>query len=160
VRLIAALPETVPGGLLGLDFSGVQHVSASFLRESVVAFHDYVRAYIPETFPVIVNATNSIREELEIILRARNRAMPVAQEFGSDFRTGIIGSVDGPLQLTLELLRKRPSSAIDLADADEQVGRTGWNNRLSALAQMGLIVSDQTTKSRKYRFILDEASKD
>src|SRR5690242_13903133 len=52
-ELIIRTAEQSPKGTLVLNFDGVDHASASFLRESVLAFRDYARAYQPELFPVL-----------------------------------------------------------------------------------------------------------
>jgi len=70
-QLLAKLIEwsagASPKGTLIIDFTDVGNASASFLRESILAFRDYARAYQPELFPVLANVTDDVREEFNTL---------------------------------------------------------------------------------------------
>src|SRR5262245_11729455 len=67
--------QHAPKGVMVIDFDGVSTASASFLRESVLAFRDYARSYQPELFPVVANLSDTIREEFALLLAARGEAI-------------------------------------------------------------------------------------
>src|SRR5882724_7589659 len=56
-------PETV-----FLDFDGVEVATASFLRESVLAFRDAVRRRRSNLYPAIANANELVAEELQVLV--------------------------------------------------------------------------------------------
>src|SRR5688500_15234933 len=54
-----------------LDFAEIDVATASFLRESVLAFRDVIRGRRSKFYPVIANASDEVREELEEVLQPR-----------------------------------------------------------------------------------------
>jgi hypothetical protein len=53
-----------------LDFSEVEVATASYLRESVLAFRDHVRNRQSTFYPVIANANEAVCDELAELTRA------------------------------------------------------------------------------------------
>jgi hypothetical protein len=159
-RLVAAIPEDAAGGLLVLDFDGVAHASASFLRESVLAFRDYVRRYLPECYPVVANVEPLIKEELLVLLSARREALPICKlsSRGHITSPGVLGDVEPALARTLEVLKDSPATLPELVSgSEERVVKSAWSNRLAALINMGLVAAEIDGRGRRYRFVLDAA---
>src|SRR6185437_8550849 len=61
VRLVN--PEPTNPQAMFLDFSNIDVATASYLRESVFAFRDFVRGKRSMLYPVIANANDDVREE-------------------------------------------------------------------------------------------------
>src|SRR5580704_16912461 len=59
---------------LFLDFTGIDHATASFLRESALALRTLLSARASMLYPVVTNANNKIEEELDIVLSLRGEA--------------------------------------------------------------------------------------
>lgn len=149
-------PET-PEPLF-IDFLEVEVATASFLRESVLAFRDQVRKRRSRLYPVIANANEAVRDELIELTRARGEVLMICT-LGEDEvpqQVTRIGDLDDKQKMTLELVQERgETDAGELMRAyGESEGlkhTTAWNNRLAALAMRGLIVEVSRGRAKRYR---------
>ncbi len=152
-------PETPQPFLL--DFREVDVATASFLRESVVAFRDMIRGRDSHYYPVVANANDSIRDELLVLARARGDAFMtcnVAND-GKISRAALIGNLEAKQRMTFDLVNEYGET--DAGELMRQYGKrektrhaTAWNNRLSALASLGLIVEMRQGRLKRYRPLL------
>ena len=146
-----AAPEAVI-----LDFAGIDVATASFLRESVLAFRDIVRGRRSEFYPVLANLNAVIREELEDLLQARGDAIlsSEADDQGRFSKMTPLGKLDAKQQRLFELIGERRE--MDAAQLQREFGdaegvkQTAWNNRLSALAMAGLVIELSEGRSKRY----------
>jgi hypothetical protein len=154
-RLIDWTAVHSPHGTLPLDFSGIEAASASFLRESVLAFRDYARAYQPEVFPVVANIDETVRDEFNVLLKQRREAMLACtvDEKGVITAPEILGSLETGLKATLDAVRRRgPVTPAQLLDGDLKASTL--SNRLVALVRQGFLAVTDDNR-RVYRFVLD-----
>jgi hypothetical protein len=158
----AAAEPTSPQPLF-LDFNGIESATASFLRESVLAFRDMVRGRRSTIYPVIANANGLVQEDLKELVRSRGGVLLMCHlaEDGTISETGIIGELDPKQQLTLDLVRRRgETDALELmqeygANEIKPVGPTAWNNRLSSLVALGLLIEEMSSgRTKRYRPLL------
>ena len=154
-KLIAWTADHAPKGTLILDFTGVSNASASFLREAILAFRDYVRAYQPEVFPVLANLTDEVREEFHTLLQARSEAIPGCRldASGGPVDAEVLGVLEPGLSQTLNMIRTRGQLA--LRDMPSETKATTWSNRIASLIRQGFIVPIPEPNKRVYRFVLD-----
>ena len=154
-RLIGWTADRAPKGTLILDFTGVDHASASFLREAILAFRDYVRTYQPEVFPVLANLTDEVREEFHTLLQARGEAMLGCRldASGEPADAEVLGVLEPGLSQTLEMIRKR--GRLGLRDMPSETKPTTWSNRIASLIRQGFVVPIPEPNKRIYRFVLD-----
>lgn len=147
-----------------LDFSDVEVATASFLRETVLAFRDTVRGRRSNLYPVVANAAELVLEELRILVRSCGDVLLAcsldAEGVASNPR--LIGELDPKQQITFDLVRQRgETDAAELMrehnNPSEIKHQTGWNNRLAALAGLGLIVELSQGRAKRYRPLLQEA---
>jgi hypothetical protein len=142
-----------------LDFEGVSVATASFLRESVIAFRDHARATLLGLYPVIANATPAIVEELDLFLRHRKDAVWACglTKEGKLRDLAIVGELDEAHSATLDLVRRlRTASAPSLAaQSQESIAPTAWNNRLSHLAARGLLIERRSGKTKTFAPVLE-----
>lgn len=162
--LMAALASepSAPSAVF-LDFSGIEAATASFLRESVLAFRDMARSRRSNVHPIVANANEAVREDLTELVKSRGGVL-VTCELDEENRVTeprVIGELDPKQQLTFNLVRKR--GATDAAElmrehgAAENVGPTAWNNRLAALVGLGLVIEDFSSgRTKRYRPLLQE----
>jgi hypothetical protein len=153
-KLIAWTADEAPKGTLIIDFTGIADASASFLREAILAFRDYVRAYQPELFPVLANIAANVREELDTLLKARGEAMPACRidDAGRAVDADIIGALEASLSQTLAMIRERGPLA--LSDLPGETKASTWSNRLANLIRQGFIVPIPEANKRVYRYVL------
>lgn len=142
-----------------LDFGDVAVATASFLRDSIIAYRNHARSNWPTLYPVAANMAERVREEFESWLLDRNDAFVVCK-LDAESRpssVGVLGAIDGKQRITL-------SGVVDLGETDapslarhigEDVSPTAWNNRLNALVDKGLIMELTGGRNKRYRPTLE-----
>ena len=163
-RLLSALIADTPSAdaptCSFLDFSGVEVATASFLRESVIAFRDYARQSLPNIYPAVANLNLVVAEELDFYVRSRGDALWGCHldSEGTVMAARLIGDLDPTQRATFNAVLdsgtiSAPELALRFADAD--IVPTAWNNRLSALASKGLLVERRLGKSKSFSPLLE-----
>lgn len=160
--LIAATPSAEAPTPLFLDFSGVEVATASFLRESVVAFRDYARQSLRNVYPAVANLNTAVAEELDFFVRARRDVLWSCSldSQGKVTAPRLIGDLDPAQRATFNaVLESGAISAAELATrfADARIGPTAWSNRLSALVSKGLLVERRQGRSKSFTSFLEIA---
>jgi len=156
-KLIRELhPEPVSPEPIFLDFSDVAVVTASYLRESVFAFRDFVRGRRSMLYPVVANANDAIRDELLILAQSRGDAIMscTLSHEGHVSDAVLIGNLDPKQRLAFELVNTRGET--DAGELMRDFGEglkhaTGWNNRLAALAALGVVIEVSHGRAKRYR---------
>lgn len=143
-----------------LSFKSVDVATSSFLRESVLAYRTAMRARHSNFYPVICDANEAVEEELDDTLRKRGEAMlnykPAQHSpIGS---IQLIGELDPKHHHTFDLVMKLgetdAGTLLREAGKEEAVTRTAWNNRLAALASLGLVIEVNQGRAKRYKPIL------
>jgi hypothetical protein len=160
--LIAATPRFDSATTIFLDFDGVEVATASFLREAVIGFRDYARLSLQNIYPVVANLAPAVAEELEFFARVRGDALWACELDANDVVTGgrLIGELDPAQRSTFDAateLRAVTASELAARFAEESIGATAWNNRLSTLAAKGLLVERRQGKSKTFSPLLEIA---
>lgn len=158
--LIADTPSAIDPTPSFLDFGGVEVATASFLRESVVAFRDYARQSLPNIYPAVANLNAAVAEELEFFARSRSDVFWSCKLDlqGNVTAARLIGDLDPAMRTTFDaVLESGATSAPELATRfeDEGIGPTAWNNRLSALTSRALLVERRQGKSKSFSPLLE-----
>lgn len=157
--LVQQTPAVSAPTVCFLDFRGVQVATTSFLRDSIVAYRAHARSTWPNIYPVAANLEFRVREDLEVILKARGDAYVICRldEDDSVSAVELIGQIDGKQLLTLqEVIRMGEVDAPSLAArSDEKVAPTAWNNRLGALAAKGILIEMSSGRNKRYRPVLE-----
>jgi len=154
-----ALPEPV-----FLDFAGVNIATASFLREMVLAYRNTVRRRRSNFYPVIANANALVEEELKVLVTSDGNVLMLCSldENHAPREPRLLGKLDPKQRLTFDLVQRRHET--DAAETmrehgeNEGVKQTAWNNRLSALAILGLVVELSEGRAKRYRPLLAGAT--
>lgn len=160
-QLIANAPEPSEPEPVFLDFAGIKVATASFLRESVIAFRDYARSTLPNLYPVVANADEAVDEELTFFLRHRSDALWACDlgKGGVPQRARLLGELDDVQRETFDqVLKLGAASAPSLAAAggrESGIGPTAWNNRLSNLATRGLLIERRGGKVKTFAPVLE-----
>ena len=160
--LIAATRSTETPTPAFLDFDQVEVATASFLREAVVGFRDYVRQSLPNVYPVVANLLPAVVEELEFFVRARGDALWSCELDAEDrvARARLVGQLDPAQRSTFDaVIELGAITAPELAARypSQGIGPTAWNNRLSALATKGLLIERKRGKSKSFSPLLEIA---
>jgi hypothetical protein len=160
--LINAYGQGDDSSLVILDFREVHVATGSFLRESVLGFRDYCRRRQPPAAVVIANADAIVSEELRNLLQALGDAL-VACELtpsGKQRDAHVLGPLEEKQRVTLgAVLRLGAADARALHERfgrAEKIGVTGWNNRLAALVQKGILVEEREGRTKRCRPVIQE----
>ena len=141
-----------------LDFSSIEVATASFLRESVLAFRDIVRGRRSHVYPVIANANEVVRDELMELLRPRGDVLMtcVLSGGGAVVEASPMGELDPKQRLTFDLVLTHGET--DAGALMREYGKsegvrhtTAWNNRLASLAALGLVIEQSQGRAKRYR---------
>jgi hypothetical protein len=162
----ALLAQTVQEPLspehLYLDFSDVEIATASYLRESVLHFRDVVRRQRSNLYPIVANANEQIVEELTLLIQINRDALMTCtlDQQGRPIRPTLLGDLDPKQKLTFELVNKIGDTDASELMADhsegESVKQTAWNNRLSTLAELGLVFELSQGRTKRYKRLFEE----
>ena len=160
--LIAATPSADTPATVFLDFKDIEVATASFLREAVIGFRDYARLSLQNVYPVVANLSPAVLEELAFFVRARGDVLWSCTLDKDDLVTTarVIGELDPAQRATFEAVAELGAvTAPELAArfAEERIGPTAWNNRLSGLAAKGLLVERRRGKSKSFSSLLEIA---
>jgi hypothetical protein len=153
-------PQDEPTAIF-LNFKGVDVATSSFLRAGILAFRDHCVRMGLNLFPVLANINNDIADDLKVMLEQRGDAFVVC-DMDDDERVSsirVVGSLDEKQRLTLEaVIQEGETDAASLKEKHEdteKIGTTGWNNRLTSLAEKGLVMEVRRGRGKLYRPILE-----
>ena len=147
-----------------LDFGGVSVATASFLRETVLAYRDTVRRRRSNFYPVVANANQVVEDELKVLVGSDADVLMLCLLDDNDqpHQPRLLGKLDPKQRLTFDLVQKRKETdAAELMREHREakaVKQTAWNNRLSALANMGLVIELSEGRAKRYRSLLAGAT--
>ena len=160
--LAKTMAEPDTPALVILDFSGVEVATVSFLRESVLAFRDIIRGRRSQYYPIVANINDLVREEFIELLRIRGGGLMTCH-MSDDRRVreaAPLGQLDPKQQITFDLVQQHGET--DAAELMRKYGKSerlkhanAWNNRLSALAAMGLVVERRQGRAKRYSSLVE-----
>lgn len=149
-----------------LDFKGVEVATSSYLRETVLAYRDFIRSRRPAMYPVVANLNEVVKEELAMLVQPRGDVLMACKidDRGNASALELIGALDPKQSLTFKLVLERgevDAAALmrDFGKQEKLTHATAWNNRLSSLASLGLIAEVSYGRTKKYRPVLPEEHK-
>lgn len=163
VSALERLPDMAEPTLVLLDFRNVDLATSSFLNEVVLPLREHLRLRRPPGYAVAANMSDTVREEIEEMLRRSGDALLTCATDGAGHigDVQLCGKLEQKLQETFTLVsRKRETTAAQLhAESREvdAVGATAWNNRLTILAAKSLVVEIMQGRTKKYRPVLEVA---
>ncbi|MCY3019629.1 MAG: hypothetical protein NTW87_11445 [Planctomycetota bacterium] len=155
-ELIASLRPASERTLVAVDFAATSVVTASCLRESLLAFRDYCRKRDPSAYPIVVNMSEETVEELRVLLDGTKDAVVAGSLTPAGQVTGprVVGWLDTHELATLRAVAsfggKADAPSLKRKHEEEHIGVTAWNNRLSALAAKGILLETRQGKSKFY----------
>jgi hypothetical protein len=155
-------PEPTVAEAVYLDFANVEVATASFLREAVLTFRNTVRGRRSNLYPIVANANQLIMDELTLLITPYHDVLMsccLSLE-GVASKPTLIGELDPKQRLTFDLVRERgetdASELMRVYGAEERVRQTAWNNRLTALATLGLVFETSQGRAKRYRALFGE----
>lgn len=156
-KLLPLLSAQSTGTAFFLDFGDVAMATSSFLRESVIGLRNHCRQNRPDLQVVVANPNQVVLEELGFLLTKTNDALVVCRlnKAGTPSDARVLGLLDAKQTLALKgVLKLGGADAASLASHfkdEDEIGLTGWSNRLATLASKGLVVETKNGRSKIYR---------
>lgn len=156
---IAAKADVTAPTLWLWDFSGVEVVSASFVREAFISMQALLKAQRSHLQPAVANANPDVREDLQLTLRDAGKAILVCSLAPGGKPTNVtpLGALESYAAATFALVSARGETDAKelMATQDEtKIGHTAWNNRLANLAAVGLLVEIPQGRAKRYRALI------
>jgi hypothetical protein len=152
-----ALTAHPVGGPIVLDFGAMDVVSGSALRELLVGVQQLPQC--AGALLVLANLSEDNQAEAELVADA-TRLRFVTAGYASGELTGakLLGPLDGKVARTLELVVRAGEADAQTVSklADEPGVVTVWNNRLVALAAMGLLRERKVGKRKFYSPVIGD----
>jgi hypothetical protein len=159
-KLVSSVTPTEEPSRLFLDFQGIDLMTSSFFRSAILPFRDYCVDKL-NLYPVLANVSPDTLDEIDVVLKPIRDAVFLCR-LDSRRRVEsarVFGVLDEKQQLTL-------NAVLDAKEADasilkhrfrkkDDIGITGWNNRLAALVGKGLLIETQKGRVKLYRPVLE-----
>jgi hypothetical protein len=145
-----------------LNFAWVDVATASFLRESILTFRDFVRGRRSNFYPVVANPNADVRDEFEELVCIRGDVLMACMldDSGNVIDATPIGQLEPKQQLTFDLVRRHgETDAGELMRKyakSEKVHTTAWNNRLAGLAARGLVIEVSQGRAKRYKALFEK----
>lgn len=159
--LEATMSEPAEPEPLLIDFSGIEVATASFLRESVLALNKIVRSRRSNYYLVVANPNEAVRDEFTELALSRREVLMTCEVNGHGVvvSKAPIGNLDPKQKITFDVVHQHGET--DAGELMRENGEglkhaTAWNNRLSSLAAIGLIVEISRGRSKRYRTLFPE----
>lgn len=156
--LSAALPELRPQDMLVLDLSGMELITASAGRESIVA----LCRELAETGTTVAlrGGNEQTIDELSFAAEASKVPLLVLEQAidGEQTRGRVIGLLEPKQRETLEIVARLGQADAKTAcehAGDSSAGVTAWNNRLAGLASKGLLRERRSGKTKFYSLAME-----
>jgi len=159
-KLISTARRSTQPEPLFLDFAGIELMTSSFFRAGILPF----RAYCVEKlnlYPVLANISEDTMDEIDLVLAPIRDAVILCRLDAKKRVSGarIFGVLDEKQRLTFE-------AVVEAKEADagilrhrfrksDEIGITGWNNRLAALVAKGLLIETPKGRGKLYRPVLE-----
>lgn len=152
-RLIASIDKQNEPTTVFLDFTGVS-ASGSFFSQAILPLRIYARRM--DGYVVVCNLDEESKDELGWLLDVTPDAIFICNlSEGVVSNPRWIGNLEEKQLFTLRAVgEETETDATYLSKKYKDVQATGWNNRLSALSQKGLLMEYRSGRSKTYRSVL------
>jgi hypothetical protein len=141
-----------------LDFKDIAVVTSSYLRECVIGFRNAIRGRDSLYYPVVANPNDEVRDELLDLARSGGDVVMTCAlaKDGTISEAALTGDLEAKQLLTFQLVQKHGETDAgalmrEYGEAEKVQHATAWNNRLSALSRLGLIVEIRQGRLKRYR---------
>lgn len=146
-----------------VNFEGIRVATSSYLRESILAMRAHLRAQKSKLHLLPVNLSEEVLEELSDLMMNTHDAIVVGStnSAGEPSSPCLLGDLDPKQRHTFDFVQQN-SDGVDarqlmLSSEDSNSIRspTAWNNRLSNLADRGLLIEEAVGRSKRYRPLIE-----
>jgi len=157
--LCRELAQAAKGGVVVLDFSGVEIVTGSWANAALVPLQKWASDDENDVFPLIYGLDHDSLDELRLIAEWNHRCYLLASQKKVQPRSAtLVGSLDPVQRSTLEAVQRcgEVTGAQLERDEDDRVRATAWNNRLRDLFNKRLIRREKRGREQVYSKLAQE----
>jgi hypothetical protein len=158
-RLITMVSRRIEPEVLFIDLAGITVATASFLREAALGLRDHCLRREYNLFVVLANLTQKSIDEVDLLTRLAGEPLVICElnQYREPMHPRVIGPLEEKQRVTLAAVQQHgETDAGKLAKASaEQIGTTGWNNRLASLVAKGILVEIRSGRAKRYRTVLE-----
>jgi len=163
-RFLQQVPtDTSLQKLFLVNFEGIRVATSSYLRESILAMRAHLRAQKSKLHLVPVNLSEEVLEELSDLMKNTHDAIVVgsANSMGEPNSPRLLGDLDPKQRHTFEFVQQNNDGVdarqlmLSSEDINSIKSPTAWNNRLSNLADRGLLIEEAVGRSKRYRPLIE-----
>jgi hypothetical protein len=157
--LCAAISESTDGGLVLLDFHGVENVTGSWINEALVPLAGWMADRRNDLFPILMNLDKDWIDDLQLVSEWNHCCFLIGDGSEPPNSAVLAGLLDPGQRQTFDAVIA--SSGITGAElerqlADSKVKATAWNNRLKDLFQKRLLQREKRGREQVYRSVVAE----
>jgi hypothetical protein len=167
-RLVSSVKAETEASPVLLNFKNVDLMTSSFFRVSILPFRDYAIGKL-NLYPVLANVSDDTLDEIRVVLEPLRDAVITCKlsSRGDISEAKLLGVLEEKQKLTLDavlkakeadasILKKHSDAAIKRrSQKSEEIGLTGWNNRLAALVAKGLLIETKRGRGKLYRPVVE-----
>lgn len=161
-KLVTAVTRQAVPQPLFLNYNGVELMTSSFFRAAILPFRDYCVDKLG-LYPVLANISSpETLDEINVVVEPKRDAVIICKlsSRGEVSDAQVVGVLDEKQQLTLNaVLEEKEADASILKerhqDPSDEIGITGWNNRLAALVVKGLLIEFKKGRGKLYRPVVE-----
>ena len=157
--LCAAISRSTDGGLILLDFKGVDIVTGSWINEALVPLVGWMADSRNELFPILMNLKADWIDDLQLVSEWNHCCFLVAEGSTEPDTAVLAGSLDPGQRQTLEAVIASTGitgAELERQNTDSNVKATAWNNRLKDLFQKRLLQRKKHGRQQVYRSVVAE----
>lgn len=152
------LVDEMKAGICRVDFADIRIATVSWLREAVIGLNRYVRSLRPDLKLVLAGLSPLVYEELRVALDATGQVAIIDESTpgGPAVEPTLVGHLDLALREAFRAIEgKQEFDASTVCDSVPRLALSAANNRLAALEDKGVLVSERRGRSRVYRTVLE-----
>lgn len=153
------LTDAPHGTLVLLDFSGINHVTGSWINSMIVPLFRWAALSENDVFPILYNVKDEWLDDFRLIAQWNHQCYLVTQSRTFPPQQALLVGLLGPAQKTsFEVVRTEGSvtGAQLQRNVQGEIGATAWNNRLKELYQKRLIRREKRGRQQLYYPIVKE----
>jgi hypothetical protein len=144
-KFMAAVSATPEASTVILDWSGVEHASASYFGSAILPILRMTTNGDLDRYFIFANVNQNSLDELTLVVEFLNLVVLLGDVDRDDsvHNVRVIGKLESPYSETFEAISNaQTASAATLhktQNKNMKIGKTGWANRLAHLSELRLV---------------------
>jgi hypothetical protein len=141
------------GAPIVLDFSGIKHVTGSWINSMIVPFFKWAAQSQNDVFPILYNVDEEWLDEFRLVAQWNHQCYLIARSTSfPPKQVQLIGFLEPAQRISLHaVLSENEVTGAELnRKRAEKIGATAWNNRLKELYLKRLVCREKRGRNHVY----------